>query len=366
MFENGYRSKFGLLDFFDKILDQEITFYAARNWKTWWKDSNEDFQSDLYVLCLEEIDAIEKMAFKSTTNLSAELLAKGIESQDVQAVVSQSFRKQLKTFFRLRIIRRTEEQNRVKFMDLKNNNKMIKDEVFRALIVSAKFENIPPELLDFYNLSYLSRIQAIKRICEKHNITRDTFNWRRQTWCYTQLNILERDYTNHENLDVAEYLTYTPEENNNDYLTVMTMGTFDLLHEGHRNLINTMTTYGGKLIIGVNSDDFTASYKRVPKVNQDDRIKAVQKYVEESLNVECIVFLNTGYNNQPKHIIQYNPDIFCIGEDWADPELYGKQLYLGDDAEKWFEANFIELKYLPRLDGISTTQLLEQQGEQHA
>lgn len=356
---NTYRSKFGLIEFFDQILDQELSIFALKYWSSWLKESKEDFESELYIICLEEVEALEKMTIKSVSNLKPELKLKGFDDADVQAVIAKSFRTQVKTFLRLQLIGRQEKENRLKFMDLKNPNKMIKDSVFFDLVEARKGLGVPPELLDFYNLRFLKRGQAIKKICEKHNISREVFNWRRQNWCYMQLNYMEKElqlFTDIETIDFAI-------ETNNDNVTVMTMGTFDLFHEGHENLLNNLSIYGDNLIIGVNSDKFTESYKRKPLLNELERVAKVENYLKERLHVKFTVFINEGFEKQPEHILYYNPDIFCIGEDWSDPEVYGKQLYLGDDAEKWFDSNDIVLKYLPRTDGISTTELLQQQGE---
>lgn len=38
--------------------------------------------------------------------------------------------------------------------------------------------------------------------------------------------------------------------------TVITYGTFDLLHYGHMNLLKRAKAYGDKLIVGVSSDEF--------------------------------------------------------------------------------------------------------------
>jgi len=44
--------------------------------------------------------------------------------------------------------------------------------------------------------------------------------------------------------------------------TVFTCGVFDLYHIGHLNFLKESKSYGDKLIVGINTDEFTLSYKK--------------------------------------------------------------------------------------------------------
>lgn len=141
----------------------------------------------------------------------------------------------------------------------------------------------------------------------------------------------------------------------------MTIGTFDGFHAGHINLLHNMININpqAELLIGVNSDAFTESYKRTPINNETTRVKQVEAYLT-SINQPHTVFINQGFYHQPEHILSYNPELFSVGVDWADSIIYGEQLYLNAPAEEWFKNQGIQLIYLPRLAGISSTQLIEQ------
>ena len=69
-------------------------------------------------------------------------------------------------------------------------------------------------------------------------------------------------------------------------------GTFDLFHYGHVNVFKNLKYHLSKesqelgalskVIVAVNSDDFASSYKRVPIMNQYERLAVVNscRYVD--------------------------------------------------------------------------------------
>ena len=61
-------------------------------------------------------------------------------------------------------------------------------------------------------------------------------------------------------------------------ITVITYGTFDLLHEGHINILRRAKNLGDKLIVGVTSDDYDR-YRGKLNVRQSlaERISAVKE-----------------------------------------------------------------------------------------
>lgn len=336
-----YKTKFGLEEFFDNLLYKEIGFYANSNWRFWLKDSSEDFRSELYVLCLEHIKAIEKMAQKSLSNHSVEIVSKGLQDAHTIFTIRKSFTTQLKTFLKFRMIRATEEKNRLKFMDLKNNNRMIKDEVFRELIVKAKIENIPVELLDFYNLAYLSRIEAIRRVCVKHNITRDTFNWRRQNWCYIQLTLQEKALKAFKPIEEYEHDVSYETTNN---IKVMTIIAFDKFDDGHKELLNKMSEAGETLVVGVNSDKLESNH--TPLSNEAERIKAIKAYTETYLNVKVITFLYDNAYNLTVDIKQHKPNVYFNVHDYNTIELNPLTAYSQTNVQSWFDSEDIILTNL--------------------
>ena len=123
--------------------------------------------------------------------------------------------------------------------------------------------------------------------------------------------------------------------------TVYTTGTFDLFHIGHLRLLQrakALAGEGGRLIVGVSTDRFNEVEKgkraTIPFAERAEIVAAL-KCVDEVI----------PENNWDKrsNLLKYAVDIYVIGNDW--------------------EGKFDELKdvcrvvYLPRTDGISSTEL---------
>ena len=120
---------------------------------------------------------------------------------------------------------------------------------------------------------------------------------------------------------------------------VITYGTYDLLHQGHINLLRRAKELGDYLIVGVTSDSYDKGRGKLNVCNSlIERIEAVKAtgYADEIIVEE--------YEGQKiDDIIKYGVDIFAIGSDWR-----GKFDYLKD---------YCEVVYLERTRGISSTLL---------
>jgi len=120
--------------------------------------------------------------------------------------------------------------------------------------------------------------------------------------------------------------------------TLITYGTFDLLHIGHLNLLENLSNLCDRLIVGVSTDEFNALKGKKCVVPYEDRARLVQ-----SLKVVDLVIPETDWAQKRSDIIEHEADIFAIGNDWA-----GKF----DDLQ-----DIVQVLYLPRTDGISTTEI---------
>lgn len=120
---------------------------------------------------------------------------------------------------------------------------------------------------------------------------------------------------------------------------VITYGTYDLLHQGHINLLRRAKELGDYLIVGVTSDSFDRGRGKLNvRNNVLERVEAVKAtgYADE-------IIIEDYLGQKIDDIQKYDVDIFAIGSDWV-----GKFDYLNE---------YCKVVYLPRTEGISSTQL---------
>lgn len=123
---------------------------------------------------------------------------------------------------------------------------------------------------------------------------------------------------------------------------VITYGTYDLLHQGHINLLRRAKELGDYLIVGVTSDSFDRGRGKLNvRNNVLERVEAVKAtgYADE-------VIIEDYLGQKIDDIQKYDVDIFAIGSDWE-----GKFDYLNE---------YCKVVYLPRTEGISSTMLREE------
>ncbi len=120
---------------------------------------------------------------------------------------------------------------------------------------------------------------------------------------------------------------------------VITYGTYDFFHKGHKNLLKRAKELGDYLIVGVTSENYD---KNRGKLNvQNSTLKRVEDIKKSGLADEIII---EEYPGQKIDDIQkYDVDIFVLGSDWS-----GKFDYLNE---------FCEVVYLERTKGISSTKI---------
>jgi len=122
------------------------------------------------------------------------------------------------------------------------------------------------------------------------------------------------------------------------FKTVLTYGTFDLLHYGHLEILKRASVLGNKLIVGVSTDKFNEIKGKTCVLPYQKR-----KELIESLDYVDKVIPENNWDQKVTDIQGNNIDIFVMGDDWE-----GKFDELKD---------FCEVIYLPRTKGISSTKL---------
>ena len=120
---------------------------------------------------------------------------------------------------------------------------------------------------------------------------------------------------------------------------VITYGTYDLLHEGHINLLRRAKALGDYLIVGVTNDRFDRERGKLNvRNNVLERVEAVK-----ATGIVDEVIIEDYVGQKIDDILKYDVDIFAIGSDWE-----GKFDYLSE---------YCDVVYLPRTEGVSSTML---------
>lgn len=124
---------------------------------------------------------------------------------------------------------------------------------------------------------------------------------------------------------------------------VITYGTFDLFHIGHLNILKRAKELGDYLVVAVSSDAFNEIKGKkcaIPFAERKAIVEAI-RYVDE-------VIPENSWEQKISDIKEHDIDVFVMGDDWSGEF----------DSLK----EYCEVVYLPRTDGISTTQIKEQLG----
>lgn len=126
---------------------------------------------------------------------------------------------------------------------------------------------------------------------------------------------------------------------------VITYGTYDLLHQGHINLLKRAKALGDYLIVGVTNDNFDRNRGKLNvRNNVLERVEAVK-----ATGLADQIIIEDYVGQKIDDIQKYDVDIFAIGSDWE-----GKFDYLNE---------FCKVVYLPRTEGISSTMLRDSSQE---
>lgn len=122
---------------------------------------------------------------------------------------------------------------------------------------------------------------------------------------------------------------------------IFTNGCFDILHRGHLELLKYCKSIGGKVVVGLNSDNSVKNLKgfKRPINSQKDR-----KFLLESLiYVDDVIIFD---QNTPHELIKsIKPDIIVKGGDYKVEDVIGN--------------NISEVRIFKYVKGYSTTKKIK-------
>lgn len=122
---------------------------------------------------------------------------------------------------------------------------------------------------------------------------------------------------------------------------VITYGTFDLLHYGHISLLKRAKELGDYLVVALSTDEFNAIKGKRAHFSYEER-----KVILEAIRYVDEIIPENQWEQKITDVRENNIDVFVIGDDWQ-----GKFDFLKE---------YCEVVYLPRTEGISTTQIKQE------
>jgi cytidyltransferase-like protein len=126
----------------------------------------------------------------------------------------------------------------------------------------------------------------------------------------------------------------------------LTVGTFDLPHIGHAKLFRRCEALG-EVVVGVNTDEFVAAYKKFPPLYRTaERMAMIAR-------LGYRVVENDGPGRQL--IEQVNPDYLVVGSDWLRRGYLAQIDMTPDDLDRLD----ISLVFVPYFEGISSSDIKE-------
>jgi glycerol-3-phosphate cytidylyltransferase len=133
-------------------------------------------------------------------------------------------------------------------------------------------------------------------------------------------------------------------------MRVLTMGTFDIFHIGHLNLLRACSRIAGPhaVIVGLNTDEFIREYKGEHPVN-----KWIDRWsILMSTRGVTNVVANDSHDSKVL-IDEVRPECIVIGTDWATKDYYAQ---IGV-TQAWLDERNILMVYVPYTEGISSSKL---------
>jgi len=136
-------------------------------------------------------------------------------------------------------------------------------------------------------------------------------------------------------------------------MKVLTVGTFDLLHSGHIQLLDNcykLAGSSGQVVVGVNSDEFVYEYKKSkPIMPLKDRLSVLSSL----LRVHRVIINES--KSLEKMLMEEKPNILVVGSDWARKDYFDQ---IGVSLD-WLYENDILLVYTEYTPNISTSLIKE-------
>lgn len=140
----------------------------------------------------------------------------------------------------------------------------------------------------------------------------------------------------------CEYMDFVSDSLGCEHMTtILTFGTFDVLHVGHLRILERAASLGDRLAVGISSDALNFAKKgRLPVFPQNERMRLVSA-------LRCVdsVFLEESLAQKRDYLLQHAADVLAMGDDWR-----------GRFDEY---SDICRVVYFERTPSVSTTEIIE-------
>ena len=129
---------------------------------------------------------------------------------------------------------------------------------------------------------------------------------------------------------------------------VFTNGCFDLLHQGHLDLLSKASTYGDILIVGLNSDSSVRKIKGEERPIENEKIRS--KNLLKLKYVNYVIIFNS---ETPRDLIKtIMPNVLVKGGDYNATTIVGAKEVISNGGK---------VEIIPLTEGYSTSSIIKLQ-----
>ncbi len=130
-------------------------------------------------------------------------------------------------------------------------------------------------------------------------------------------------------------------------MKIVIPGTFDLLHEGHKELFDFAKLMCDDVIITINGDKFSEQLGKKTEQTEEERKRAILNYID------CNVYIVRSEQESLGRTLEASPCFRLTGNDW-DIDKTSERCNV---PKSFWKDNNVYLIYKDRVPNISSTKL---------
>ena len=149
-------------------------------------------------------------------------------------------------------------------------------------------------------------------------------------------------------LEINNIRKHTIEWRKKNTNIVFTNGCFDLLHQGHLDLLTKASTYGDILIVGLNSDSSVRKIKGKERPIENEKIRS-----NNLLKLKYVNYVIIFNSETPLDLIKtIMPNVLVKGGDYNDTTIVGAKEVISNGGK---------VEIIPLTEGYSTSSIIKLQ-----